>query len=206
MFLVALTGGIGSGKSEVAKRLVSLGAQEIDADAIARQVTEPGSQGLARVVSHFGKNVQALDGSLDREALARIVFGSAEKRKELEQILHPLIRERTSALLKNSKAEIVIYSVPLLAETGVDHDFDMVVTVEAGIENQVSRLMANRNMTEADARARIAAQATQDERQAIADVTVDNSGTLENLDAQITNLWKLIRHKASLKDQSDATN
>lgn len=192
--MVALTGGIGSGKSSVAQRLAALGAVVVDADAIARQVVEPGTPGLAAVVQEFGTEVLAPDGSLDRGALAAIVFSDPQRRQALEAIVHPLVGRRSAELLAAAAPDaVVVYDVPLLAEslgTGRDRtgEFDVVVVVEAPEELRVKRLVA-RGLSEADARARIAAQATDAQRREIADHILDNSGDLAHLTAQVDALW-----------------
>lgn len=194
MTRVALTGGIGSGKSSVAARLAQLGAVVVDADAIAREVVEPGTPGLDAVVAEFGQQVLAPDGSLDRAALASIVFSDPERRRALEAIVHPLVGERSARLIAGAPQDaLVVYDVPLLAEsagTGRDRrgEFDAVVVVEAPLEDRVRRLVA-RGLDEDDARARIAAQATDEQRRALADHVLDNSGDLEHLRAQVDALW-----------------
>jgi len=199
VFLIALTGGIASGKSTVAKRLVELGAQEIDADLVAREVVLPGSKGLAKVVEHFGSSVLKQDGSLNRERLGKLVFDDPKQRLELEEILHPLIRARTAELIAESSAEVVVYSVPLLVESGVNHDFDMVITVEAGPENQIDRLVKSRALTTEQARQRVEAQASASQRKAVADAVIDSSGSKEQTQEQVNNIWTQILEQASRK-------
>jgi dephospho-CoA kinase len=191
---IAVTGGIGSGKSAVAARLAALGAVVVDADRIAREVVEPGSPGLAAVVAEFGPGVLTPEGALDRPAMAALVFADAERRAALEAIVHPLVGRRSAQLLAEAPQDaLVVYDVPLLAESaggrlGRASDFDAVVVVEAPLETRVARL-AGRGLAEADARARIAAQATDEERRAIADHVVVNDGDLAALDAAIDRLW-----------------
>lgn len=191
---VALTGGIGSGKSSVAARLAQHGAVVVDADAIAREVVEPGTPGLAAVVAEFGTGVLRADGSLDRAEMASIVFADPERRAALEAIVHPLVGRRSAELIAAAPAgAVIVYDVPLLAEslgTGRDRstEFDTVVVVEAPLEDRVARLVL-RGLTEADARARIGAQATDEQRRAIADHVLDNSGDLAHLHAQVDALW-----------------
>jgi dephospho-CoA kinase len=191
---VALTGGIGSGKSSVAARLEALGAVVVDADAIAREVVERGTPGLAAVVAEFGDDVLAEDGSLDRAAMAAIVFADPERRRSLEAIVHPLVAARSAELLAAAPANaVVVYDVPLLAEshgTGRDRtgEFDAVVVVEAPLEVRVARLKA-RGLSEDDARARIAAQVTDADRRAIADHVILNGGGLDDLDVAVDGLW-----------------
>jgi dephospho-CoA kinase len=192
---IAVTGGIGSGKSSVSSRLAEHGAVVVDADALAREVVEPGTPGLAAVVAEFGKGVLRDDGSLDRPALAAIVFADPERRAALEAIVHPLVGERSAALLAAAPRDaVVVYDVPLLAESlagrgSLGHDFDLVVTVAAPVEMRVARLVA-RGLPKADARARIAAQASDDDRAAIADHVLDNSGDLATLDDAVDRLWE----------------
>lgn len=191
---VALTGGIGSGKSSVARRLAALGAVVVDADAIAREVVEPGTPGLAAVVADFGPEVLTADGSLDRAAMAGIVFADPERRRALEAIVHPLVGQRSAELIAAAPTgAVVVYDVPLLAEsagTGRDRtgEFDAVVVVEAPLEDRVVRLVA-RGLTEDDARARIAAQATDEQRRSLADHVIANDADLAALDAQVDALW-----------------
>lgn len=206
MFLVALTGGIAAGKSEVAKRLVALGATEIDADVIAREVVAPGTAGLARVIETFGDKILLSDGSLNRKALGEIVFQDAQKRLQLEAILHPLIRTRTKDLFSKSKSEIVIYSVPLLLEAKVDHNFDLIVTVEAGESLQRKRLMESRGLSEAEATARMGSQTSSKEREQAADLVIDSSGSLADLQQQVEQLWKLILERKKLKEENLAAD
>jgi dephospho-CoA kinase len=187
---VGLTGGIGSGKSEVARRLVARGAVLIDADRVAREVVEPGTPGLAAVVAEFGEDVLLPDGSLDRDRLGSIVFTDGERRKALNAIVHPLVGQRMQELYEAAPPDaIVVYDVPLLTENNLAELYDTVVVVDAPVETQVARLIADRGMTEEAARARIAAQATRDQRLAIADHVIDNSGTLDELSAQVDKLW-----------------
>lgn len=187
---VGLTGGIGSGKSAVARMLASYGAVVVDADRIAREVVEPGTAGLAAVVSEFGTQMLAADGSLDRERLGSVVFADEAARRRLEAIVHPLVEERSGALLAASPAgSIAVYDVPLLVENDLGGDFDVVVVVDAPEEIQLARLTAEREMSEAAARRRMAAQASRDQRRAAADVVLDNSGSLSDLERQVRRLW-----------------
>jgi dephospho-CoA kinase len=187
---IGLTGGIGSGKSAVAARLAARGAVVVDADAIAREVVEPGTAGLAAVVAEFGPSVLTPDGRLDRAAMATIVFSDPERRHALEAIVHPLVGERSAALLAAAPPEaVVVYDVPLLAEsvgTGRDRtgEFDAVVVVEAPLEVRLTRLVA-RGVAEADAWSRIAAQAGDAERRA-------NDADLATLDRVVDRLWDVL--------------
>ena len=199
MFLVGLTGGIASGKSTVASMLERLGAEIIDADIIAREVVEPGTDGLSKVVAAFGESVLQSDGSLSREALASVVFGDQEQRSRLEAILHPLIKERTSSRIATSSAAVVVYVVPLLVEANVDYPFDFVVTIESGVETQTQRLIESRGLTPDEAAARISSQATEAQRVARADVRVDGSVALTELETEVAKLWQLILQKAAKK-------
>jgi dephospho-CoA kinase len=199
MFLVGLTGGIASGKSTVASMLERLGAEIIDADIIAREVVEPGTDGLSKVVAAFGESVLQSNGSLSREALASVVFGDQEQRSRLEAILHPLIKDRTSSRIATSSAAVVVYVVPLLVEANVDYPFDFVVTIESGVETQTQRLIESRGLTPDEAAARISSQATEAQRVARADVRVDGSVALANLEAEVAKLWQLILQKAAKK-------
>ena len=189
MLRIGLTGGIGSGKSTVSRLLAGHGAVVVDADAIAREVVEPGTPGLAAVVEDFGSGVLAADGSLDRPALASVVFADPEARKRLDAIVHPLVRSRGRELEAAAPPDTaVVHDVPLLAETGQASSYDLVVVVEADPETRVARLV-QRGLTAEDARARIAVQARDAQRRAIADVVLDNSGTPEQLAAQVDRFW-----------------
>lgn len=199
MFLVGLTGGIASGKSTVSKLLASYGADTIDADQVAREVVMPGSNGLTAVVNEFGVEVLTSDGELDRQELGRRVFADAKKRKSLEAILHPLIKARTSQLIQESTKEIVVYAVPLLVEANVDYPFDMILTVEANPELQIERIVRSRGLSEQEAAARLAAQATKIERAERADFVIDSSGTHTQLETQVQLIWAKIEQAAKDK-------
>jgi dephospho-CoA kinase len=192
--LVAVTGGIGSGKSAVAARLGVLGAVVVDADAIAREVVEPGTPGLAAVVAEFGPGILTSEGALDRPAMATLVFSDDARRRALEEIVHPLVGARAAELLVEAgEASLVVYDVPLLAEAPEGGlrppgGFDAVVVVEAPTELRVQRLVA-RGLTEQDARARMAAQVTDEARRAIADHVLVNDGDLDHLHDQVDALW-----------------
>ena len=189
MLRIGLTGGIGSGKSAVAALLVQHGAVLVDADQLAREAVAPGTPGLAEVLAAFGEQVRAPDGSLDRPALAAIIFADPEARRRLDAIVHPLVRQRAAELVAAAAPDaVVVQDVPLLVETGQAASFDMVLVVEADPETRVARLV-QRGMTEDDARARIGAQATDEQRRAVADVVIDNSGTLEQLAEQVDRFW-----------------
>ncbi|GAA4230839.1 dephospho-CoA kinase [Actinomadura meridiana] len=196
MLKVGLTGGIGSGKSEVSAQLRELGAVVIDADRIARDVVEPGTPGLAAVVAEFGADVLLPSGGLDRPKLGRIVFGDPERLAALNAIVHPLVGERTKQLMDAAPADaVVVYDVPLLAENRLESQYDEVVVVDAPEEVQLDRLVARRGMTEEDARARMASQASRETRRAVATHIIDNSGTLDALRAQTDALWDALTRR-----------
>lgn len=189
MLRIGLTGGIGSGKSTVSRLLVQRGAVLVDADVLAREVVAPGTPGLAAVVEAFGEGVVGADGSLDRPALAAVVFADPEARRRLDGIVHPLVRQRAADLVAAAPDDaVVVQDVPLLVETGQAASFDLVLVVEADPETRVARLV-QRGLTEDDARARITAQASDEQRRAVADVVIDNSGTLEQLTEQVDRFW-----------------
>ncbi|MFJ8633387.1 dephospho-CoA kinase [Streptomyces sp. NPDC093568] len=195
MLKVGLTGGIGAGKSEVSRLLVEQGAVLIDADRIAREVVAPGTPGLAAVVEAFGEDVLAADGSLDRPRLGSIVFADADRLAVLNSIVHPLVGAR-SRELEEAAAEdaVVVHDVPLLTENGLAPLYDVVVVVDARPETQLDRLVGLRGMTEQDARARMAAQATRERRREIADIVIDNDVPLEELRRRVKDVWdELVR-------------
>ena len=190
MLRIGLTGGIGSGKSTVARLLAARGAVVVDADRIAREVLEPGTPGLAAVVDEFGPGVLADDGSLDRAALAAIVFSDDGARRRLDALVHPRVRQRSAELMAAAPPDaVVVNDVPLLVETGQAGSYDLVLVVEADPETRVARLVG-RGLSERDARDRMAAQATDAERRAVADVVLDNSGTPEQLAEQVDRFWR----------------
>lgn len=191
MIRVGLTGGIGSGKSEVARLLAERGAVVVDADALAREAVAPGSAGLAAVLAEFGTEVLAEDGTLDRAALGRIVFADPPRRRALEAIVHPYVARRSRELIAAAPRDaVVVYDVPLLVENGLQDEYDLVVVVEAGEDTRVRRLVEGRGMSEGDARARIAAQATPERRREVADVLLRNDGDLASLQVQVGELWE----------------
>ncbi|WP_326723815.1 MULTISPECIES: dephospho-CoA kinase [unclassified Streptomyces] len=198
MLKVGLTGGIGAGKSEVSRLLVEHGAVLIDADRIAREVVAPGTPGLAAVVDAFGEDVLAPDGSLDRPKLGSIVFADPQKLATLNSIVHPLVGAR-SRDLENAAPEdaVVVHDVPLLAENGLDVLYDLVIVVDASPRTQLDRLVRLRGMTEEDARARMAAQATRDKRLEIADVVIDNDVPLDELERRVREVWADLVERAS---------
>ncbi|GAA2601082.1 MULTISPECIES: dephospho-CoA kinase [Streptomyces] len=195
MLSVGLTGGIGAGKSEVSRLLVEHGAVLIDADRIAREVVAPGTPGLAAVVEAFGEDVLAGDGSLDRPKLGSIVFADPRKLAVLNGIVHPLVGDRSRALEAAAAEDaVVVHDVPLLTENGLAPLYDVVVVVDTDPATQLERLVRLRGMTEQDARARMAAQATREQRREIADLVVDNDVPLEELRRRVTEVWaELVR-------------
>jgi dephospho-CoA kinase len=187
---VGLTGGIGAGKSAVAGLLAGHGAIVVDADAIAREVVEPGSGGLGAVLAEFGAGVCGPDGRLDRAGLASIVFADPDARRRLNAIVHPLVAERTAQLLADAPADsVLVHDVPLLAENGLAGHYDLVLVVEAPQDARLARLAA-RGMPADEARARMAAQASDADRRAVADVVIGNSGTLDELAAAVDAVWR----------------
>lgn len=191
MLLVGLTGGIGSGKSTVARMLEERGAVVFDADLLAREAVEPGTPGHTAVIERFGADVLAPGGELDREALASIVFADPSARRDLEQIVHPEVRR---LFAEGSEAyhdtdRIVVFSAPLLVESGMHTAFEILVVVSATVATQVERLMRQRGMSEPAIRARIDAQAPLEDKAAVADFLVDNEGTLAELQSQVERLW-----------------
>ncbi|MBQ1001406.1 MULTISPECIES: dephospho-CoA kinase [Streptomyces] len=197
MLKVGLTGGIGAGKSEVSRLLVEHGAVLIDADRIAREVVAPGTPGLAAVVEAFGEDVLAADGSLDRPRLGSIVFADPERLAVLNSIVHPLVGAR-SRELEDAAAEdaVVVHDVPLLTENGLAPLYDLVIVVDADPGTQLDRLVRLRGMTEDDARARMAAQATREQRRAIADIVIDNDVPLDELRRRVKDVWEDLVRRA----------
>src|SRR3954451_8099568 len=195
MLRVGLTGGIGSGKSSVSALLAEHGAVIIDADLNARAVVAKGTPGLQHVLDVFGSDLLRDDGELDREALGRIVFADPEQLTRLNGIVHPLIGERTAAqtaAAEASGAPVVVFDVPLLVENTLQGMYDAVVVVAAQPETQLARLTRQRGMTEADARARIAAQASLADKLAAATYVIENDGPREALAPQVDQLWRLL--------------
>ena len=193
MIRVGLTGGIGAGKSTVAEMLAEHGALIIDADAISRELVEPGEPALHLLVEEFGTNIIRPDGSLDRGALASRAFADEDGTARLNAVMHPLIRAETQRRLADAEeqgAEIIVYDMPLLVETGQAELVDIVVVVDVPVELQVVRATGLRGLEEADVRRRIAAQATRDERLSIADVVIENSGDRWETQRQVDKLWE----------------
>jgi dephospho-CoA kinase len=189
--MVGLTGGIGAGKSAVANRLAALGAIVIDADRLAREAVAPGSESLAEVVAAFGPEVLAADGALDRAVLASRVFGDDDARRRLEGIIHPRVRARTAELVAAAPPDaVVVNDVPLLVEAGLSPAYELVIVVLADEETRIARLSRDRGMTRDEAVARIRAQATDEQRRAIADVVIVNDGDLAELRHRIDEVWQ----------------
>lgn len=187
---VGLTGGVASGKSTVAAILAELGAVVIDADLLAREVVAPGTEGLRRVVEEFGPEVLAADGCLDRPALGSIVFVDEAARRRLEAIVHPLVRRRGAELEAAApEGAVVVHDIPLLAETGQADKFDAVIVVDTPVETQVERMVSQRGWTREEAESRLAAQATREQRRAVATYVIDNTGTLEDLRDRVTEVF-----------------
>lgn len=202
MLLIALTGGIASGKSLVSQRLSELGAVLVDADVLAREVVEPGAPALNRIVDVFGPGILRADGSLDRAALGAIVFADPASLATLNSITHPAIWARAKELFDAAAAAdpnaIVVYDVPLLVEASGTRPlrFDRVIVVEAPVDTRVDRMVEQRGMTREEALARIQSQATDEQRRAAADDIIDNSGTRAETHRQVDDLWALLRGSA----------
>lgn len=189
---IGLTGGIGSGKSTVAAMLAEHGATVIDADAIARELVEPGGVALAELVTEFGPRILREDGTLSRGELAALAFGDPRATARLNEIMHPLIRAEAARRLAASTSDVVVYDMPLLVETGQRDLVDLVVVVDVPEEMQVDRAVRLRGLDEADVRRRMEVQATRADRLAAADVVVDNAGDLAATVAQVEALWRQI--------------
>ncbi|WP_432485858.1 dephospho-CoA kinase [Kineococcus esterisolvens] len=191
MLRVGLTGGIGAGKSTAARRLEELGAVLVDADAIAREVVAPGTPGLAAVVERFGVGVLTPEGSLDRQALGRVVFGDPAQRRRLNEVVHPLVARRRAELSEAAPpGSIIVEDVPLLVENGMGAEYHLVAVVHAPVAERRRRLVSDRGMAPQDADARIAAQADDRERLSAADAVLDNAGSPQELLAQVDSLWR----------------
>lgn len=193
---IGLTGGIGSGKSTVAELLSARGAVIVDADQLAREVVEPGTPGLAAIRERFGESVLLPDGSLDRAALGALVFADARARADLNAIVHPLVRalgaRLRAAALASDPGAVVVEVIPLLVETGQADAFDLVVVVDCPVETQVARVMGRSGLNRAEAQARVAAQASREDRLAAAGLVVSNDGGLDDLRAQVDTAWPQI--------------
>lgn len=196
MTLLALTGGIASGKSTISRILAEKGAVIVDADAIVREVQAPGSPVLSAIAAEFGPEVLLPDGSLDRPALGARVFGHPERLDALNALVHPAVREesqrRFRAALSADPTALVVYDVPLLAESRGTGEWDLVVVAHAPAELRVRRLVDQRGLSEAEARARIAAQAGDEERLALADVVIDTAGDMDDTRRQVDDLWQRV--------------
>jgi dephospho-CoA kinase len=202
MLTVGLTGGIGAGKSEVARLLAARGAILVDSDLIAREVVAPGTEGLAAVVAEFGPGVLAEDGSLDRPKLGAIVFADEDRRRALNAIVHPLVGARSAELQRAAGPDdIVLHDVPLLTENGLAPYYDMVVVVDADPAARLDRLVRLRGMTEDEARKRMAAQASREERLAIADVVIVNDGPLDALEERVREVWEQLRERLRARQE-----
>jgi dephospho-CoA kinase len=199
MLLVGLTGGIGTGKSTVARMLAERGAVVIDADELARKALEPGSPVLDRVLAEFGDEIRRPDGSIDRNALAARVFADVEARRTLEGIIHPEVMRLMAEEIERHRGGggVVVLDVPLLIETGVQAVCDVVVVVSSALEKQVERLVASRSMSERDVRARIAAQAPIEEKEAAADIVIRNDRSIGELEAEVDELWRGLHARAT---------
>ena len=195
MYLIGLTGGIASGKSVVSSRFAELGAVVVDADVLAREVVEPGTEALAAIAETFGPAVIAADGRLDRPALGALIFSDAAARLKLNAITHPAVWRRARELFDAAEAAdpdaVVVYDVPLLAEAAGERPirFDRVIVVQASVETRLKRLVQIRGLGEADARRRLASQASDAERLALADDVIDSDGAMEHTLQQVDSLW-----------------
>ena len=201
MYLVGLTGGIASGKSTVANVWDELGATIIDADLLAREVVEPGTVGLERLVAQFGSRILEADGSLNRSALAGIVFDDADQRMTLESIVHPLIQDLSRERISGAISDIVVYVIPLLVETESSLPFDLVVTVEAPEKEQIRRMVEDRKMETSSAVSRIRAQASPAMRAQLADHILNSNQSIELLKKDARKLFQEIQVLASKKSQ-----
>jgi dephospho-CoA kinase len=197
---VGLTGGIGAGKSEVTRRFAALGATIIDADVLAHEVVAIGTPGLAAVIDEFGGEMLADDGSLDRAKLADVVFGDDSARNRLNAIVHPLVGARAAELIATVNEQdpdaIVVNDVPLIVEAGIADRYDVVVVVDAPVECQLERLISIRGMASDAACARIAAQATREQRRQIADYMIVNDGDIALLDAAVRDVWTALSERS----------
>ncbi|HVF03464.1 MAG TPA: dephospho-CoA kinase [Frankiaceae bacterium] len=196
MLRVGLTGGIGSGKSEVARLLAERGAVVVDSDRLAREVVAPGTPGLAAVVAAFGEEYLRPDGTLDRERLAALVFTDATARERLNAIVHPLVGAAAAERVAGAPADaVVVHDVPLLVEAGMSGAFDVVVVVDTPRETQLARLVARRGMSTEDAEARINAQASREQRLVAAHHVIRNDGSLAELEERVAALWEVLTER-----------
>ncbi|MDH4113051.1 MAG: dephospho-CoA kinase [Actinomycetota bacterium] len=197
MLLVGLTGGIGSGKSTVAHMLAARGAVVLDADTLAREAVAPGTPGFEAVIARFGAEMATPDGSLDRAALASVVFDDDDARSDLEAIVHPEVRRRIAheVAARGDTDDVVVVDSPLLIETGAYQEFQVVIVVTAAVATRVARLVA-RGMADDDVRARMRSQMPLEEKAAYADVLLDNEGPVSSLERQVSQLWSDLRERA----------
>lgn len=209
MFRIGLTGGIAAGKSVVARRLAELGAVVVDHDVLAREAVAPGSVGLEEIVEAFGEEVLTADGSLDRSALGALVFGDTASLERLNGIVHPEVRrlsaEREAAAAVADPRAVVVHDIPLLVETGQADRFHLVAVVHAPPELRAQRLCEGRGLSESEAAARITAQATEDERLAVADVVLDGTGTEDALRTQVDALWERVEREVAQESDAEAS-
>jgi dephospho-CoA kinase len=198
MLLVGLTGGIGSGKTTVARLLEERGAVVFDADVLAREAVEPGTPGHERVVERFGAGILQPDGTIDRQALAAIVFADAAARQDLEAIVHPEVRRRFAEACEEHEGtdRVVVLSAPLLVETGMHTAFEVLIVVSTTVQTQTDRLMRDRGMTEEEVLARIYAQAPLEDKASVADYLIDNEGGAEDLEGQVDRVWQELSDRA----------
>jgi dephospho-CoA kinase len=203
VYLIGLTGGIASGKSVVSRRLAEHGATHIDADGLAREVVEPGTSALAAIAERFGPSVISADGTLDRAALGALIFTDPVARTDLNAITHPAIQDLARARMDAAAAAdphaVVVYDVPLLVERRSDdsyHQFDLIVVVEADEQTRIGRMVDIRGLSPEEASKRIASQATDAERRAIADVVIDSNGTVDETLRQADELWETVRARS----------
>jgi len=195
MLIVALTGGIGAGKSLAAQYFSDLGARVVDADQLARVAIERGSEGFDEVILRFGEKIMR-DGDIDRKALAEIIFSDPQAKEDLEAIIHPRVRDLFAEVVSDLQpGEVLIYEIPLLAESGSAKNFDLVITVEADLELRKERLR-KRGMFISEIERRIAAQATREDRQALADFVITNDGDEDQLLRAVENLWEELPSRA----------
>lgn len=201
MPLIAVTGGIASGKSTIARRLAEHGAVVVDADQVVRDLQRPGEPVLAQMVDLLGDGILAPDGSLDRAAVGRVVFSDADTLARLNSIVHPAVKEETQRRFAAARAAdpdaVIVYDVPLLAEARGTGEWDLVVVAHAPAEVRIARMVRERGMTEGDASARIANQISDDERLALADVVIDTSGSLDETILQVDELWERLANGRS---------
>lgn len=208
MFRIGLTGGIAAGKSVATTRLAELGAVVIDHDLLAREAVAPGSVGLAAIVEAFGDGVLTPDGGLDRPGLGALVFADAAARSRLNDIVHPEVRrlsaEREAMSAAADPTAVIVHDIPLLVETGQAEHFHLLVVVHTPAEQRVRRLVEGRGLSEEAARSRLASQAADDERLAVADFTLDGSGSEDNLRAQVDTLWQRVAEEVAQEAEADS--